>query len=108
MFKLRLLTMLVMVPAVLAGSPAEAAAVVTINTVASQVGQYSSLAFGADGMPVIAYYSNEGLKLLRCGTAYCDSGNVASVLDNQVFRRDVFVALTVDRGLPPIWLTRSL
>ncbi len=53
----------------------------TINVVASagDVGQYTSIAIGKNGNPVIAYYdvTNHDLKVARCNDKACAGGNEA-------------------------------
>ncbi len=57
----------------------------TITTVdsAGNVGMYSSIAIGADGLPVVSYYdaSNGALKLLHCGNVTCNSANTTTTVD---------------------------
>jgi hypothetical protein len=47
------------------------------------VGQYTSIAIGADGLPVISYYdlTNGNLKVAHCGIANCISGNTITTVD---------------------------
>jgi len=58
----------------------------TIYTVDStgDVGQYSSIAIGTDGNPVISYYdfTNGDLKVVKCGNVECDSGNTIYTVDS--------------------------
>ena len=58
---------------------------VTITTVdqAGSAGQYSSIAIGSDGLPVISYYdaTNGDLKLVHCGVVTCGSGNTITLVD---------------------------
>jgi len=55
------------------------------NSVASPytdgwVGSYPSLRLARHGLPVVAFYGNDGqLTILRCGSRSCDSGNVTTV-----------------------------
>jgi hypothetical protein len=48
------------------------------------VGQYSSIAIGTDGFPVISYYyaSSADLKVVKCGNAACSSGNTITTVDS--------------------------
>ncbi len=58
----------------------------TITTVDStgQVGQFSSITIGADGLPLVSYreYTNYDLKVLHCGNAECTSGNTITTVDS--------------------------
>jgi hypothetical protein len=36
------------------------------------VGSFSSLTVGADGLPIISYYGNPGLKIAHCGNVLCN------------------------------------
>jgi hypothetical protein len=48
------------------------------------VGRFSSIKVPADGLPIISYYdtTNTSLKVVKCGTASCSSGNTISTLDD--------------------------
>jgi len=48
------------------------------------VGKYTSIKIGADGLPVIAYYdvTNGDLEVTKCGNMACSSGNVTSTPDS--------------------------
>jgi hypothetical protein len=60
-----------------------AATVSTIDASANDVGQYSSIAIGADGLAVISYYDNttDDLRALKCGNADCSAGNTLTLVD---------------------------
>ncbi len=53
---------------------------VTLRTLdaTGDVGRFTSITIGADGFPVIAYYdyTNEDLKVAKCGDASCSPGSV--------------------------------
>lgn len=58
----------------------------TITTVddpiGSQAGAYTSIAIGADGLPVISYFDSVlGLTVAHCGNAACTTGNAIDVVD---------------------------
>jgi PKD repeat protein len=55
----------------------------TITTVDSAgiAGQYSSIAIGADGLPVSSYYNGSALMVLHCGDASCSTGNTINTVD---------------------------
>jgi hypothetical protein len=66
------------------------------------VGSYSSLAIGSDGFPVISYADtlDNNLKIVKCGNAQCNSGNVISTVDSVDDVGDyTSIAVPVD-GLP--------
>lgn len=48
-------------------------AITTVDDAANEVGLYTSIAIGADGLPVISYYdaSAHALKVAKCGTRSC-------------------------------------
>jgi PKD repeat protein len=51
---------------------------------AGSVGTYTSIAVGADGLPVISYWNwtNQDLKVAKCGNASCSSGNTTTPVDS--------------------------
>ncbi|MBI2038141.1 MAG: hypothetical protein HYT15_04445 [Candidatus Magasanikbacteria bacterium] len=55
----------------------------TIDSAGDQ-GSYSSIAIGADGLPVISYYNvtDLDLRVVKCGNASCSSGNVTTTIDS--------------------------
>jgi prepilin-type N-terminal cleavage/methylation domain-containing protein len=56
---------------------------ITVVDSAGSTGQYTSIAIGSDGFPVVAYYdsTNADLKILKCGNSSCSSGNIITVVD---------------------------
>ena len=58
----------------------------TTTTVDSggDVGQYTSITIGTDGLPVISYYdsTNRSLKIAHCGDATCSTGNTLTTVDS--------------------------
>lgn len=71
----------------------------------ANVGQYTSIAIGLDGMPIISYYdqANGNLKVAHCGDLYCifpntvttvDTGNGADV--------GLYTSITMSDGSLPI------
>ena len=78
----------------------------TITTVDSgdNVGQYTSVTVGADGLPVISYYdvTNLDLKVAHCGNAACSAGNTITIVDSTgIPGRYTSVTVGAD-GLPVI------
>ncbi len=51
---------------------------------AGWVGLHSSITIGADGLGLISYYdtTNKDLKVLHCGNAGCNGGNIATTVDS--------------------------
>ncbi len=58
----------------------------TLTTVNSggDVGNYSSITIGTDGLPVISYFdlTDSGLRVAHCGNAACSSGNTLTTVDS--------------------------
>ena len=58
----------------------------TITTVDStgNVGEYTAITIGADGLPVISYYdyTKHDLKVAHCGNIYCSTNNTLTTVDS--------------------------
>ena len=56
---------------------------VTVDASAGDVGQYSALALGSDGFPVIAYHdhTNRSLKVAKCSNATCTTRTLSTLND---------------------------
>ena len=58
----------------------------TVTTLDSTglVGQYTSIAIGTDGNPVISYFdaTNDDLKVVNCHNISCSGGNTITTLDS--------------------------
>ncbi|MCH7597989.1 hypothetical protein IID27_03050, partial [Patescibacteria group bacterium] len=73
------------------------------------VGEYNSIAIGADGLPVISYYdtSNPDLWVAKCGNAACSSGNTLTRVDETLLVGEYnSIAIGTD-GLPVISYYRN-
>jgi hypothetical protein len=44
-------------------------------------GAFSSIAIGADGLPVVSHWA-PALRVTKCGDAACSAGNLSSILDS--------------------------
>jgi hypothetical protein len=73
------------------------------NPGGASVGTDTSIAIGADGLPLVAYKdtTNFDLKILHCGNVACTAGNVATAVDTGPANvgSDTSVAIGLD-GLP--------
>ena len=70
---------------------------------AGNYGQYSSIAIGTDGFPIISHWDspNASLRFTHCGNASCSSGNASGVLDNAGVSGYTSIAIGAD-GFPVI------
>ncbi|HET9316805.1 MAG TPA: hypothetical protein VFQ51_14520, partial [Vicinamibacteria bacterium] len=69
------------------------------------VGEYSSLAIGADGLPVIAYYDQGllSLKVAKCQTAACNGAVTITQVDNPANTVGQYASLAIGTdGLPVV------
>ncbi|MBC7709103.1 MAG: hypothetical protein H7203_03510 [Rhizobacter sp.] len=73
------------------------------NFSASNIGQYSSIAMGTDGLPIIAYYNatNLALNIARCSTADCSGSISVNAVDTGNGGRNTSITIGTD-GLPII------
>ncbi len=67
------------------------------------VGDFTSIAIGADGLPVISYHGGGGLKVAKCANAACTAATITTVDDptNTVGRIGTAIAIGAD-GLPVV------
>lgn len=67
------------------------------------VGEFTSIAIGIEGFPVVAYKDsgNNALKVVKCGSSDCATGNTFSVVDTSANIQDVSLAIGTD-GFPII------
>ena len=65
-----------------------------------QLPTYTSIAMGADGLPLITY-SDKGLKVVHCGNVSCSADNTVSTVDSAWAIYYTSIALGAD-GLPVI------
>jgi hypothetical protein len=68
---------------------------------ASNVGYFTSITIGVDGLPVVSYYdgSNRVLKVLHCGNVACTSGNISNVVDSEGLSTGITIGID---GLPVV------
>jgi putative cell wall-binding protein len=66
------------------------------------VGEYTSIGIGGDGLPVIAYraFTNDDVKVAHCGNVTCTSGNTSTVV-HSLGGQYMSLAIGAD-GLPAI------
>jgi len=87
------------IPSAQASVSATTQVITTVDSTGT-VGLFSSIAIGADGLPVISY-SGAGIKVLKCGNAACSSGNTVTMVDNSFGVDYTSIAIGAD-GLPVI------
>jgi predicted regulator of Ras-like GTPase activity (Roadblock/LC7/MglB family) len=72
----------------------------TVDDQAYGVGFESSIAIGADGLPIISHSSSNGLRVTHCSHPWCTAGNLSVTIDG-VGGRYSSIAIGAD-GLPVI------
>jgi hypothetical protein len=79
------------------------AATRTVDQPGYAVGSHTSLAIGADGLPIVSHFSTTGrLRVTHCGNAACGAGNVSTTVDDAVFVGG-FTSIAIGHdGLPVI------
>lgn len=67
--------------------PAAAGNVITTIDSRPNTGLASSIAIGADGLPIISYLDGDHdiVKVVHCGDPACSSGNTVTTIDGQIF-----------------------
>lgn len=68
-------------------------------------GQYTSIAIGTDGLPVISYWEATAgaLKVVKCGNAACSGGNVITAVDDNANIVGLYTSIAIGTdGLPVI------
>lgn len=85
------------------GSPLCAVARTLTTTVDTlgQVGEDTSIAIGADGLPVVSYRGQQALKVAKCGDPACSRGNVTLSTVGGTAAHSTSIAIGAD-GLPVI------
>jgi hypothetical protein len=77
----------------------------TVDDTGSDVGAYSSIAIGADGLPVISYYEDtvDALRVTKCGNPACTAGNVSTTVDDPANGVGGYTSIAIGAdGLPVI------
>ena len=69
------------------------------------MGFHTSIAIGADGLPVISYQDQtaDALEVVKCGNATCSAGNTISVVDDPANLVGLYTSIVIGTdGLPVI------
>jgi hypothetical protein len=76
----------------------------SVDTGPDNVGSDTSLAIGADGLPIVSYVdvTNGDLKVLRCGNVACTSGNEINVADTGPVGADTDTSLAIGADGSPV------
>ena len=85
-----------------------AATITTVDDPPTGVGEYSSIAIGSDGLPVISYYAevSESLRVAKCANAQCTGTATISVIDDPSAVVGLWTAIAIGSdGLPIISYT---
>ena len=76
----------------------------------NDVGLYTALAIGADGLPIVSYFdaTASALRVTHCGDVTCSTNNVSTTVDDPPVTAGLDSAITIGRdGLPIIAHTQA-
>jgi hypothetical protein len=76
----------------------------------NDVGFYTAIAIGADGLPIVSYHDATAgaLRVTRCGDPACGTSNVSTTVDAPAVTAGIDSAITIGRdGLPIIAHTQA-
>jgi hypothetical protein len=77
----------------------------TIDDLPNGVGYYTSIAIGADGLPIISHFEGTAaaLRVTHCGNAACTAGNVSTTVDDPANTVGLYSSIAIGAdGLPLI------
>lgn len=80
-------------------------ATATVDAPSTGLGQYSSIAIGTDGLPIISYrgFGAQALRVTHCGNAGCTAGNTTLNVDNPADAVGLYSSIAIGTdGLPII------
>lgn len=78
---------------------------ITADNPADAVGQYTAIAIGADGLPVISHWNStlNALRVTHCGNTSCSLGNVSTNVDDPASAVGTYTSIAIGAdGLPVI------
>jgi hypothetical protein len=77
----------------------------TVDAPGNQVGFFTSIAIGSDGLPIISHRDQtaSALRVTHCGNAACTAGNVSTTVDDPANSVGAFTSIAIGSdGLPII------
>ena len=80
----------------------------TIDNASTASGQWTSIAIGADGLPVISYRGSTDLRVAKCGNDACTGTAAITTVDNNGFTGNYSSITVAEDGRPVISYSGSL
>jgi hypothetical protein len=76
----------------------------TVDDPANYVGSYTSIAIGADGLPVISHFDGTAgsLRVTKCGNTACTAGNVSTTVDDQANKVGSYSSIAIGPDGRPV------
>lgn len=76
----------------------------TVDDPAQAVGEFGSIAIGADGLPIISHYdvAAEGLRVTHCGNVTCTAGNLSTAVDDPPDSVGTFTSIAIGVDSLPV------